>query len=90
MTKRLRVVVRGTVQGVGFRYATADAARRLRVAGQVRNLPDGAVEAELEGDDRDVDAVLAFLQDGPPAARVTGVSVEDLEPRGQTGFRVEA
>lgn len=88
MTKRLRVVVRGTVQGVGFRYAVADVARRLRVAGHVRNLPDGALEAEIEGDDGDVQEVLTFLQEGPPAAHVTAVNVEDVAPNGQPGFRI--
>lgn len=90
VTRRVRAVVRGRVQGVGFRYSTADAARRLGVAGHVRNLPDGSVEAVLEGADDDVAAVLTFLRAGPPAARVTAVTVTDVVPRGETHFRIEA
>jgi acylphosphatase len=88
MTRRIHVVVRGRVQGVGFRYAALHAARRSGVAGYVRNRPDGAVEAEVEGDDVAVGAVLAFLRTGPPSAEVTGVEVSDVAPRGQAGFDV--
>lgn len=89
MTRRIHVVVRGHVQGVGFRYATIDAARRVGVAGYVRNRPDGAVEAEVEGDDTSIAAMLEFLGAGPPAARVRDVEVTDVAPRGETAFGVE-
>ncbi len=88
MTRRIHVVVRGRVQGVGFRYATIDLARRAGVAGYVRNRSDGAVEAEVEGDDDGLDAMLEFLRAGPPGARVTGVEVIDVAPRGETAFEV--
>ncbi len=78
MTARLRVhlVVSGIVQGVSFRAYTVDEARRLGVAGWVRNLPDGRVEAEAEGDREAVEALVAWCRRGPPAARVEGVEVE--------------
>lgn len=88
MTIRVRAVVTGRVQGVGFRWTTAHGAARHGVAGFVRNLPDGRVEAELEGARDAVDAVLQVLRAGPPAATVTGVEVEDLPPRGDTRFDV--
>lgn len=88
MTRRVRIVVRGAVQGVGFRYATADAARRQGLGGHVRNLPDGSVEAEVEGGDAAVGAMLAFLEEGPPAARVAGITVDDVPLRGEARFRV--
>jgi acylphosphatase len=47
--KRIRAIVRGDVQGVGFRAATAQEARRAQIAGWVRNLRDGSVEVEAEG-----------------------------------------
>lgn len=86
--QRLRVVVRGRVQGVGFRDFTVAAARRLGVTGLVRNLPDGTVEAEVEGAEEAVEAMLAQLRQGPPAARVTGVDVHPTAPRGDEAFRV--
>lgn len=89
-TVRRRVRVHGRVQGVGFRWATREAARRCGVGGLVRNLPDGTVEAEVEGPPDAVDAMMTFLRQGPPAARVTGVDVEDVPPVGETAFDVRS
>ena len=69
----LRLVVRGRVQGVGFRYAMVEAATRHRVAGWVRNRRDGTVEALVQGEPAAVEAVLAWCRRGPPAARVEAV-----------------
>ena len=85
---RKRAVVRGMVQGVGFRYYTQAEARRLGLAGQVRNRTDGTVEVELEGDPESVWAMLSWLQHGPPSARVEGVEVTTVPPLGETGFRI--
>lgn len=78
MAERVRVhlVVSGRVQGVSFRACTSDEARRLGVRGWVRNLPDGRVEAEAEGERAAVEALVAWCRHGPPAARVEGVEVE--------------
>jgi acylphosphatase len=81
-SRRLRAVVRGRVQGVGFRYSTEDEANRLGLAGWVRNLPDGGVELEAEGEQGALDRLLAFLRQGPPAARVQTVVEEWLPPAG--------
>jgi len=83
-TVRRRVRVHGHVQGVGFRWATVDAAARLGVGGLVRNLPDGTVEAEVEGSPASVDAMLAFLREGPTGALVTRVDVAEVDPLGET------
>ena len=72
---RARLIVSGLVQGVAFRAATMDEARRLGLSGWVRNLPDGRVEAEAEGDRAAVEALVAWCRVGPPAARVEDVSV---------------
>lgn len=82
------MTVRGRVQGVGFRATVERAARRLPVAGFVRNTPDGSVEAEVEGEPDAVEALAAVLREGPTAALVTAVDVAELEPLGETGFRV--
>ena len=70
---RLRIVVRGRVQGVGFRYATVTTARRLGLSGWARNMPDGNVEILTEGPSAAVHELLAWCQHGPPSARVTAV-----------------
>ncbi|MCA5893650.1 acylphosphatase [Isoptericola sp. NEAU-Y5] len=89
MTVRVRAVVRGRVQGVGFRYATVRAAARHGAAGFVRNLADGSVEAEVEGDRDAVDALLRFLREGPPQAAVRSVEVTPVPVRGGRGFTEE-
>jgi acylphosphatase len=71
-----RVVVRGRVQGVGFRAFVEDEARRRRLAGWVRNRRDGSVEAVFAGSVDDVDGMMAAVRHGPPSARVDVVDVD--------------
>lgn len=85
---RTRVVVHGRVQAVGFRYGARVEAQRLGVSGWIRNRSDGAVEAEIEGDEAAIDAMLAWLDDGPPGADVTSISTTGIPPTGERGFRV--
>jgi acylphosphatase len=85
---RRRLIVQGRVQGVAFRYATRERARALGVDGWVRNLPDGSVEAVLEGEPGRVEALSAFCRIGPPAARVDRVEEHAEEPEGMQGFVV--
>ena len=82
-----RAVVSGRVQGVGFRYFAERAARKAGVAGWVRNLPDGRVEALAEGDADAVDRFEHAIGHGPSGARVERVDVEHIAPSGRdTGF----
>ena len=83
-----RAVVSGRVQGVGFRYACVAEARAIGAAGWVRNLPDGRVEAHVEGDQDQVAQLLAWLQDGPPFAEVDAVEVTLADPIGAVRFTV--
>ncbi|SDR76587.1 acylphosphatase [Agrococcus carbonis] len=85
---RRRFVVHGSVQAVGFRMAAAAEARRLGVAGSVRNRFDGTVEAEVEGTADAVAEMAAWLAHGPPSARVERVEATDAEPRGEQAFRI--
>jgi acylphosphatase len=71
------VRVRGAVQGVGFRHATARQAHALRIRGYVANLDDGSVEAVIQGAANQVDRMLSWLRHGPPSARVTEVVSEE-------------
>jgi acylphosphatase len=78
---RLHVLVRGRVQGVGFRWHVREIARRLGLRGWVRNCPDGAVEIAAEGSDESIQCLQDELRKGPPGAVVS--SVEDLDPLDQ-------
>ena len=85
-----RFIVKGRVQGVGFRFFAIRAARRLGITGTVRNLPDGNVEAIAEGIPDAVAEFRAELGRGPSYAQVTSVEETELRPGGRyTGFDVE-
>jgi len=86
--KRVHVEVSGLVQGVFFRDSCRREARSRGVSGWVRNTGAGTVEAELEGEDAAVDAVVAWCRQGPPQADVQRVDVADVEPTGDRGFEV--
>jgi acylphosphatase len=86
--RRVRVIVRGRVQGVAFRAWTADEARRAGVAGWVRNRPDGSVEAAFEGARSGVERLLAFVRRGPRAARVEGVEAFEEPVAGDRWFEI--
>ena len=85
----LHILVDGVVQGVGFRYFTERTARRYGLSGWVRNLPDGRVEVEVEGEEGILNAFLGDVRRGPPHAHVTDVRVDRRPPTGQCeGFEV--
>jgi acylphosphatase len=83
------VVVSGRVQGVCYRAFTQESARELGLAGWVCNLPDGRVQAEVEGRRCQIEKFLERLRTGPPQAVVTDVTVNWKAPTGETrGFRI--
>ena len=84
--KAVQARVSGRVQGVSFRWYTEEQARRLGVAGWVRNEPDGSVLVHAEGEDEAVDALVAWCRQGPSMARVTDVAVREAAATGATGF----
>lgn len=86
--KRSRVVVSGRVQGVWFRDGCRREAEAHGVAGWVRNLPDGKVEAAFEGPPAGVDALVAWCRTGPPRARVVRVDETVELPTGADRFEV--
>lgn len=86
--RRVHVTVGGEVQGVGYRYTLQMTAERTGATGWVRNLRDGRVEAEVEGADAQVDAVLAWMATGPPGSRVAGVEASDIPVAGGSRFEV--
>ena len=81
--ERLRAVVHGLVQGVGFRYYVLARARLLGLGGHVRNQPDGSVEIVAEGERGSLEHFLEAVERGPIGATVTYVDREWLPYRGQ-------
>ena len=80
------LIIEGRVQGVGFRYSMQAEARRLGVAGWVRNRRDGTVEAHIEAEDRRCAELERWARQGPPTARVDGVLVREVAVEGRDDF----
>ncbi len=84
----VRAVVRGDVQAVGYRDASVRQARRLGVMGWVRNQEDGSVLVHAEGPGRAVEELMEFLREGPRAAQVAEVAVEQVKVEGHEQFAI--
>lgn len=82
----LRAIVTGRVQGVGYRAWTVRQARRLGLAGWVRNRADGSVEFLAAGPEAALDALLEACRRGPPLARVEAIETHPAEPPEQENF----
>ena len=74
--ERLHAVVRGNVQGVGFRWFVLRTAARMELSGWVANRSDRSVEVVAEGPLDAIDSLLATLREGPPSSHVTSVEVD--------------
>lgn len=88
--RAVRVRAAGRVQGVAFRAWTAAEAEARGLAGWVRNLADGSVEALFAGEPEAVAAMVAACRRGPPAARVDSIKEEEAPPPPAPGFRILA
>jgi acylphosphatase len=89
MDARARIIITGLVQGVFFRRGITDLARRLGIAGWVRNLPDGRVEVVAEGEKSKLEELVRFCYVGPAGARVQSVEVEWSDSKREFhGFRI--
>ncbi|MDX1993725.1 MAG: acylphosphatase [bacterium] len=87
---RFRAIIHGKVHGVSFGYQTQRRAVELGVDGWVRNLDDGTVEIDAEGEHPSLDTLVGFLQQGPTGADVTRVDLNWLEPlRADGGFSIQ-
>ena len=86
---RAHVFVSGRVQGVYYRATTRDTARERGVAGWVKNLDDGRVEAVFEGTEAAVESMIEWCHTGSPKARVDDVEVEYGDPDGVEGFEIK-
>jgi acylphosphatase len=84
-----RFLVRGRVQGVGFRWFVEREAHMLKITGWVRNNPDGTVELFAQGTRDQLAGLHSHLRQGPRAARVDSVDVSDAEPiAGLSSFNI--
>lgn len=84
----VKIIVRGVVQGVGFRYFVYQQARQLGLTGWTRNLPDGSVEVLAEGDNSLLEQLVQELKVGPRSAHVSAIEIEKIdseETAGPTG-----
>jgi acylphosphatase len=80
---RVKVIVKGIVQGVNFRYYTQRQAAKYNINGWVKNLPDGSVAAVFEGEEHDVAAMVQWCRRGPSSAQVTELIEQPEEDRGE-------
>jgi len=83
MEMKVHIVVIGLVQGVGFRYFTFKKARELDVAGYVKNLPDGTVEIEAEGERGQLEELISAVKVGPRSAVVNDLHINWEEYEGK-------
>jgi acylphosphatase len=85
----MHALLSGRVQGVGFRWFARERARELGVGGWIENLSDGRVEVWIEGPPERVRSMLAWLDQGPPTARVEKLDVREEMPAGLDSFEVQ-
>jgi len=82
-------ILKGRVQGVGFRFFTRRLAEQLDIKGWVKNLGNGAVEVHAEGDENPMEQFLSTIKRGPSLAFVQDVEAGEVEPEGYQGFSLE-
>jgi acylphosphatase len=85
---RAHAFISGKVQGVGYRYSTMNAAKKLNLNGWVRNLADSRVEAVFEGSQEVVEEMIRWCHQGSDAAVVKDVQVDYSQPEGLQGFEI--
>lgn len=83
-----RIVIKGTVQGIGFRYYTRMAANRFGINGWVRNCPDGSVEIHCEGEESILQQFLEEVKKGPAGLVIKSLAVKEAQPDFFYGFEI--
>jgi len=87
MKRHYNITVKGRVQGVGFRYNARRQALTLGLDGLVRNMPDGSVYIEVEGNTSDLDEFVAWCKEGSSGSRVIDVIISISNLEGLYGFK---
>ena len=88
MKKLIKLIIKGRVHGVGFRFSTMEAAYKYGVTGFVKNMSDGSVYVEAEGDDDNLSQFKAWCYKGPLWSRVNDVEEEKGTPKGYESFEI--
>lgn len=86
--KGFQFTVSGRVQGVWFRASTKKQADNLGLSGWVRNLPDGQVQGQVSGEEKNLELFRQWLSQGPDLARVDELKIEICEPQAHQGFSI--
>lgn len=86
--KHLDITVTGLVQGVWFRASTKEQAELIGITGFVRNQADGSVYLEAEGSEEDLEVLVKWLRQGPSAARVDNLEIEEGELKSSSEFEI--
>ncbi|MFP4367599.1 MAG: acylphosphatase [Bacteroidales bacterium] len=86
--KRLKMKITGRVQGVAFRHYAQTKASQNGVKGYVKNMPDGSVEIEAEGDEKALDGFVSWCHQGPDAARVEDIKVQEIPVKNDKSFNI--
>jgi acylphosphatase len=86
LKKHYNITVKGRVQGVGFRYNARRQALALGLDGFVKNMPDGSVYIEVEGNEAELDEFVGWCQKGPSGSRIIDVIVSKSNLEGLSGF----
>ena len=84
--KHISIHVYGNVQGVFFRAHARELAQQLGITGFARNTREGSLHIEAEGDERSLEELVQWCHQGPPAARVSGVNVQEGKLEGSSEF----
>jgi acylphosphatase len=80
---RAHLIIKGYVQGVGYRATTSRKASQLKIKGWIKNLPNGSVEAIIEGDEEAVNKLIKWCFRGPTNARVRDIQVDKMTATGE-------
>lgn len=89
MLQTFSILVSGRVQGVYYRQSTKNKAQELGITGYVKNLPDGNVQILASGTSQQLNQLVAWCKQGPPAAIVNTVQVESIAPLAFPGFSIQ-
>ncbi len=87
-TKSIKISVYGRVQGVNYRYSAQNKAQSLGISGFAKNMPDGSVYMEAEGNEDALDAFIEWCGQGPLMASVSKINTEQTSSFGHEGFRI--
>lgn len=89
MERHFNIVVWGKVQGVGYREGIMKKAKELRIRGYVKNLPNGTVFIEAEGEEEMLNRLINWCHEGPSKSEVTSVKYSVAQNQGFSGFEIK-